>query len=68
MCLCRTQDLNVYDVVKKEKLVVTVAALAAIQERLVSQNTHEGKRRSLLREMANYQATAKKYAHVVEEN
>lgn len=56
-----------YDVVKKEKLVVTAAALAAIQERLVSQNTHEGKRRSLLRELASFEATAKKYAHVVEE-
>ena len=38
---------NVYDIVKKEKLVLSVSALAAIQERLLNQYNYAGKRKTL---------------------
>lgn len=61
----KQEDLNVYDVVKKEKLVITTAALRALEDRLITLYTHQGKKRALLRNLAEFEAVAKKYEHIV---
>ncbi len=39
---------NVYDIVHREKLVITSEALKNLQERLISRRQHLGKRKALL--------------------
>jgi len=50
------QAVHVYELVRREKLAITSAALLALQDRLISQYTHESNRRSLLNRMNMYQA------------
>lgn len=51
-------EANVYEIVKREKLAVSVRALELLQTRLMEQYTHQGKRKALLRGLAMMQAGA----------
>jgi len=42
----KQRDVGVYDLMKKDKLVLSVAALSALQERILAQYFHTGKRRA----------------------
>lgn len=43
-----------YDIVKREKLVISAQALANLQERLVSQRFYQGKKKALVNSMAEF--------------
>lgn len=47
--LCIQQKVNVYDIVRREKLVLTVSALRALEDRIIAQYEHSGKMRALYR-------------------
>jgi hypothetical protein len=44
----------VYDIVKREKLVISAQALANLQERLVAQRFYQGKKKALINSMAEF--------------
>lgn len=46
---------NVYDIVKREKLVISAEALANLQERLISQRYYAGKKKALVNSMAEFE-------------
>ena len=49
---------NVYDVLKREKIALSVSALANLQQRITAQYGHQGKRHSLLRDLHTYEVAA----------
>lgn len=51
-------EANVYDIVKREKLAISAAALEVLQTRLMAQYTHTGKRRAMLKGLAMMQPGA----------
>lgn len=50
----KQKDVGVYDLMKKEKLALSVDALRVLQERILSQYTHTGKRKALLEGLKIY--------------
>eukprot|EP00602_Paraphysomonas_sp_CaronLab_P007711 CAMPEP_0185027404 /NCGR_PEP_ID=MMETSP1103-20130426/12420_1 /TAXON_ID=36769 /ORGANISM="Paraphysomonas bandaiensis, Strain Caron Lab Isolate" /LENGTH=307 /DNA_ID=CAMNT_0027561387 /DNA_START=8 /DNA_END=931 /DNA_ORIENTATION=- len=49
------KNANVYDIVRREKFVITSSALMALQERLISQRYHLGKRKAILNNMSEFE-------------
>lgn len=45
---------NVYDIVKHEKLAISMDALATLQERLIAQKSYLGKKKALFKNMDEY--------------
>jgi hypothetical protein len=45
----------VYDIVRREKVMISTAGLKALQERLVSQRYYLGKKKSVLNQLEEYE-------------
>lgn len=52
------REANVYDIVKREKLALSTAALASLQQRVMEQYGHQGRRHALLRDLNTYTTAA----------
>ena len=50
---------NVYDLMKRDKLVITAPALESLQKRVMEQYLHKGKMKSYLRNMQEYLAATR---------
>jgi len=50
----KQKDVGVYDLMKKDKLAISVDALKILQERILAQYTHTGKRKAYLQGLQMY--------------
>mmetsp|Transcript_8903 Transcript_8903/g.9414 ORF Transcript_8903/g.9414 Transcript_8903/m.9414 type:complete len:297 (-) Transcript_8903:96-986(-) len=49
------EDINVYEILKKEKLVITAPALEELQKRIIAQREYKGKRKAIENSFNEYE-------------